>query len=124
MLTCDLCGQDVKTGAGLASHRRWRHADDLVEGGTNAGPNLLAVRRTIKELERLGRFEQVDAARRQSLVSIARALDENPFNSQMWREYRESLNEVLRADDDADDDLAAALAQIGSGPALGNTTTS
>jgi hypothetical protein len=118
MPACDVCGFDAKTPSGLVSHRRHKHADPVVQDG--AGANLVAIRRTLVELDRLGRFEEVDAARRQALLSMAQALDENPFNSQMWREYRESLNEVLRADDDADDGLAAALAAIGSGPSLGD----
>jgi len=68
--------------------------------------------RTLSELARLGRFEEIDAARVQSLRTMASALDENPFNAQMWRELRESLGEVTKADDDADDSLAQAIAQI------------
>jgi hypothetical protein len=41
----------------------------------------------------------------------------------MWRELRESLNEIVRADDDADDDLAAALAQIAGAASMGDTET-
>jgi len=69
----------------------------------------------------MGRFADVDAARVQALRSMAQALDENPFSSQMWREYRESLSEVLGADDDADDSLAAALAQIAGAAEVGDT---
>lgn len=39
----------------------------------------------------MGRLEQIDAARVQALRSMAAALDANPFNSQMWREYREAI---------------------------------
>ena len=84
----------------------------------------VAMERTIAELDRLGRFEEVDAARVQSLRSMAAALDANPFNSQMWRELRESLSEVTRADDEADDGLAAALAQIAGATSLGDAATS
>jgi len=122
MPACDVCGFDAKTPSGLVSHRRHKHSDGSVDAVV--GVNGVAIRKTLAELDRLGRFEDVDAARRQALLSMAQALDENPFNSQMWREYRESLNEVLRADDDADDELASAFAEaFGSGPALGDTKT-
>ena len=114
-MDCD-CGFTAKNAAGLASHMR-RHADADPESSMAA-----AMERTLTELKRLGRFEDVDAARVQSLRSMAAALDQRPFNSQMWRELRESLNEVLEADEDADDSLAAALAQISSGTTLGNPT--
>jgi len=107
---CEQCGFEARSGAARASHIRWNHP---VEVGTD-GPNVQAMRRTIKQLERLGRFEEVDAARKQSLVSLAEAVDARPDNVPLWREYRETLNEVLRADEDADDELAAALAKIGS----------
>lgn len=81
---------------------------------------VAAMRRTVSQLERLGRFEEVDAARVQALMSMAAAVDENPMNSQMWREIRESLNEVLEADEDADDALARAFAEIAGGSEVGD----
>ena len=109
MYVCEQCGFEATSGAARASHIRWNHPVEV--GGD--GPNVDAMRRTIKQLERLGRFEEVDAARKQSLVSLAEAVDVRPDNAPLWREYRETLNEVLRADEDADDELAAALAKIG-----------
>ena len=60
--------------------------------------NVAAIEVTLAELERMGRLEDIDAARVQALRSMAVALDKNPFNSQMWREYREAI-EGLTADD-------------------------
>ena len=113
-MVCDECGFEAKSGAGLAAHRR-KHESRETFGALSS-----AMERTLSELERLGRFEEVDAARVQALRSMAAALDAHPFNSQMWRELRESLNEVLEADEDADDSLAAALAQITGGSEVGN----
>lgn len=117
MVSCS-CGFDAKSPAGLASHRR--KCDRVSDGGVVTVSMSVAMDQTLAELDRLGRFEDVDAARVQSLRSMAAALDSNPFNSQMWRELRESLNEVTRADDEADDGLAAALAQIAGSPSLGD----
>lgn len=119
MVSCG-CGFEAKSPAGLASHRR---KCELVNEVSVGGPMLTAMDRTLVELDRLGRFEDVDAAQVESLRQIAAALDVNPFNSQMWRELRESLNEVTRADDEADDGLAAALAQIAGSPSLGDAET-
>lgn len=110
MFICEQCGFEATSGAARASHIRWNHP---IEVGTD-GPNVEAMRRTLVQLELLGRFEEVDAARKQSLMSLAAAVDARPNNAPLWREYRETLNEVLRADEDADDELAAALAKIGS----------
>lgn len=54
---------------------------------------------TLKELRRLGRLEKIDAAAVQALRSMACALDADPSNAALWKQYREALRE-LRADDD------------------------
>jgi len=65
---------------------------------------------TLRELRRLGRVEKIDAAAVQALHSMAFALDDNPQNAALWRQYREALRE-LTADDD-DGTSAAALAEL------------
>ena len=117
-MTCDECGFTAKTAAGLSSHKRKHSAPDV------GGPMATAMEQTIAELKRLGRFEDIDAARIQSLRSMAASLDGHGHNSQMWREMREALNEVTRADDQADDSLAAALAAIAGATSVGDTKTS
>jgi len=62
---------------------------------------------TLRELRRLGRIEKVDAAAVQALRSMSAALDTDPANAALWRQYREALRE-LTADDTAG--LAAAAA--------------
>lgn len=68
----------------------------------NGSTNAAAIEVTLSALERMGRLEDVDAARVQALRSMAAALDEHPFNSQMWREYREAIA-GLTADDSSRD---------------------
>jgi hypothetical protein len=87
----------AKSRAGLATHRRRSHLQ-----GAAAGPNAKAVEVTLGELRRMGRLEPVDEARVQGLRSIAAALDQNPFNSQMWREYREAIVGLTANDGDSD----------------------
>lgn len=73
--------------------------------------NVEAMESTLAALADAGRIDEVDAARVQALRSMAAALDERPFNSQMWREYRESL-EGLVANDGDDGALEALLAEL------------
>ena len=77
--------------------------------------NVKAVEVTLAELIRMGRLEDVDTARVQALRSIAAALDENPFNAQMWHEYREAVKELTADDsgggsvDDLIDELSSSV---------------
>lgn len=73
--------------------------------------NVEAMERTLSALEEMGRLEDVDAARVQALRSMAAALDMKPFNSQMWREYREAL-EALTNDDSDSGALESLLAEL------------
>jgi len=65
---------------------------------------------TLRELRRLGRVEKVDAATVQSLRSMAFALDEDPSNAALWRQYHVVLRELTADDDDGSAD--AALAEL------------
>jgi hypothetical protein len=66
------------------------------------GENRKAVDATLAELERLGRISPLDGARVQALRSMADVLDLRPGNSQMWKEYREGLEELIGRGDDSD----------------------
>lgn len=79
-----------------------------------AGCNLDALERTLTQLRQSGRLEPVDAARVQTLRSLAQTVDDKPYDAQLWRQYREALSEVLDADGPADDQLSAALEAIRS----------
>lgn len=76
--------------------------------------NVAAIEVTLAELVRMGRLEDVDAARVQALRSIAAALDENPFNSQMWREYREAIEGLTADDGDRDDSIEDLIDELSS----------
>jgi hypothetical protein len=89
---CPECEFVAKTQAGLAAHSRRMHSPSV------RGSNARAIDITLSELRRIGRLEKIDEARVQALRSMADALDQNPFNSQMWREYREAIG-GLTADD-------------------------
>lgn len=117
MQTCPDCGFQAKTPQALGSHRRYRHGPDAAPG---PGPMAKAVQKTIAELRRMGRVENIDVARIESLRQIAVQLDLYPKDARLWREFRDTLREVVDADGRASDDLTAALASIGSGPSLGN----
>lgn len=76
--------------------------------------NAKAIEITLAELGRMGRLEDVDAARIQALRSIAAALDENPFNSQMWREYREAIEGLTADDGDHDGSIEDLIDELSS----------
>ena len=119
-MICEACGFEATSGAALASHRRWRHRPDAPEGRCEpSGANLAALERTLAALRADRRAEPAFEARAQALRSLASALDENPANAQMWREYRESLKELTEDDggDGAADQLLAYLqSPVGDAP--------
>lgn len=108
-MDCPECDYVARTKAALAIHKRQEHPRP-------AGPNARAVEVTLTEMQRMGRLEKVDEARVQALRSIAEAVDLNPFNSQMWREYREAIGALIVDDrntgssiDDLLDELSAPV---------------
>ncbi len=108
-MKCPDCSFVAKSDAGLATHTRRVHAGK--PGPDAAGANVVAIEETLAELKRMGRLEKIDAARVQALRSMAAALDQNPFNSQMWREYREALG-GLTADDSTSDPIDDLLDEL------------
>ena len=107
------CRFVAKNRAGLVAHRRLAH-------GTERKANRRAAEKTLSILAGLGRIEDIDAARVQTIRSIADALDRDDSNAQLWRTYREAIEDLMRADDDANDDLEKALAEIRSAAPMGN----
>lgn len=83
--------------------------------------NAAALERTLKRLKDAGHIEDgIDDAAVQALRSMAAALDEEPANAALWRQYRDALAEVRRVDSDADAGLAAAYAEINGTAAMGD----
>ena len=80
--------------------------------------NRAQLERTLRELRRLGRVEEIDAATVQSLRSMAFALDADPSNAALWRQYREGVRELTADDDDgsADAALAELFPEVGDAP--------
>lgn len=68
--------------------------------------NSRALLATLRELRRIGRLEPIDTAKVQALKSMAAALDGNPSNAALWRQYREALEELTFDDDDGSFDDA------------------
>lgn len=102
-MICDDCGVEVKSARGLAQHRRAKHPTAIT--------NVEAVEQTLQELRRLGRLEDIDAARVQAVRTMASSLDLKPFNSQMFHEYLAALEE-LTTDGDSDGSVEALLAEL------------
>lgn len=66
----------------------------------------------------MGRLEKIDAAAVQMVRSQAHALDDDPGNAALWRQYREALRE-LTADDDSgsvEEALAGLYAEVRDAP--------
>lgn len=76
--------------------------------------NVQALEVTLAALRDTGRVENVDAALVQALGSMAEALDQDPSNAALWRQYRETLGELTADDSDSSvaDDLAALFSSV------------
>ena len=85
--------------------------------------NRQAADKFITELRRLGRLEQIDVARVRILRGIADALDDDSQNAQMWRQFREAVEGMLRQDENANDGLEQALAELRRAPVGHSETT-
>ncbi|HWH31457.1 MAG TPA: hypothetical protein VNU01_02165 [Egibacteraceae bacterium] len=106
-MDCPDCDFVAKNGNGLARHRQAKHKEQRAE----PGPNERAIAITLRALGEAGRLEAVDEARVTALRTMAVALDLNPFNSQMFREYREALEGLMVDDSDSGglEELIAAM---------------
>ena len=76
------------------------------------GRNRSAVEETIEAMTVAGRLEGVDSARVAMVRALADAVDADPTNASLWREYRAaeiSLREVGQDDGDGFKELLESL---------------
>lgn len=85
---------------------------DTVDGGSNRK----AVEALLKKLPK----DALDPARTQMLRSLATAVDTEPTNAQLWKQYRDALSDATEDDPDADSDLNEALAKIRGAASVGD----
>ena len=71
-----------------------------------------AMSATVDALQRTGRLENVDAALVRAALTLAEAVDRDPDNASLWREYRAVEASLRRLDGGAVDSLAAAIAEL------------
>jgi hypothetical protein len=67
------------------------------------GPNRSAIEITIEALRRDDRLDDIDAARLQIVRGLASAVDAQPDNPVIWREYR-AAEQALRKETEAHGD--------------------
>lgn len=69
--------------------------------------NAAAVARTVEALRVAGRLQDEHAATVQMVESLALAVDSDPGNASLWREFRAALDSLLKVgevnNDDADE---------------------
>ena len=82
------------------------------------GPNRSAIEETIEALRTAGRLETIDSARVQIARGLASAVDAQPDNPTIWREYR-AAEKALREESDSHGDpfdqlIASLTAEVGN----------
>lgn len=120
MVECEACGQEFKSKAALGSHRRFKHSERARKAAEYLPANRVELDRTLKVLFDTGKIEgEVDAARVAAVRSLAVAVDIDPGDAALWREYRQALAELF-ADDDSDGKIGKLLESLRSGPEVGD----
>ena len=71
--------------------------------------NFDAARTTLKALTAAGQLHEADAARVAMVLSLAQAVDDEPDNASLWREYRAAEASLHETRDGATDDEAALI---------------
>jgi hypothetical protein len=74
--------------------------------------NAEAAESTLEALRELGRLEAVDSAKVQAVRSLAVAVDIDPQNASLWREYRAALADLLEDADGGIDEFAELLRNL------------
>jgi hypothetical protein len=74
--------------------------------------NREAVEMTIEILFGLGRLEKIDSATVAIARLLATAVDENPKNAGLWRQYRDAIFHLRAIGNNDDQDFAAYMEQL------------
>lgn len=85
------------------------------------GRNRAAIEQTISALDTAGRLELVDNAQLAICRSLADAVDSEPTNASLWREYRAAELALRTANVENQDEFTALLASLST--EVGNQTT-
>jgi hypothetical protein len=80
-----------------------------------------ATETAIEALEVLGRLNDIDAARVAALRALADAVDSDPTNASLWREYRATEQLLREKNDPSSDDFTQLLAALSA--EMGDTET-
>lgn len=85
--------------------------------GSSARTNVQAIEVVIKAMRATGRLEDVDEAVVTAARTLARAVDDDPGNASLWREYR-AIEHRLRSSGEGmgsalDDVIRAMQAPVG-----------
>jgi hypothetical protein len=83
------------------------------------GRNRAAVELMLGALRDSGKLESVDAARAMAAQALADAVDSDPGNASLWREYRASLEMLRMASDDGGDDFEKLISDLSA--SMGDT---
>ena len=118
-------GKSVRSLAqvfGLSRSTLGRHAAHAAVGRPTAatptgvvdiqGRNRLAAEATIAALRSAGRLELIDSARIATLQTLADAVDADPVNASLWREYRAAESTLREVNDDGNDELTEILGRL------------
>jgi hypothetical protein len=74
--------------------------------------NRSAAEATIAALRSAGRLELIDSARIATLQTLADAVDADPVNASLWREYRAAESALREVHDDGNAELAEILERL------------
>jgi hypothetical protein len=76
------------------------------------GRNRSAIEIMVASLREAGRLEPVDEARVIAACALADAVDADPTNASLWREYRAAVETLRQASDGGTDEFATLLAGL------------
>jgi hypothetical protein len=85
---------------------------DTADPSVTFGRNRAAAEQTIAALQSVGRLEVIDSARVATFRTLADAVDADPVNASLWREYRAAEHTLREVTDDVDDELTQILGRL------------